>query len=602
MCGIVGQFSKKDGINEKIAKKMLASINHRGPDDSGFYREDKMFLGHNRLSILDLSEAGHQPMWNSDNTIGIIFNGEIYNFKEIKKELVEFKFKSRTDTEVIICAYQKWGLKKTLEKFNGMFSFCIYDKKKNKAFFARDRMGIKPFVYYWDNNNFIFSSELKAILCSNLIKKEINKKAVLDFFIYRYVPSPRTIFENIYKLDPGNFLELDLEKFELKKECYWKLKNKRDIDMKEEKIEEEIEKLIKDSVDLRLISDIEVATFLSGGIDSSLITSLAKEVNPKIRAFTIDICPKKYSEANYARSFAQAKNIKNKISKVGQKEFEDNFDKIIKFYDEPFADSSLVPTYLLCKLVKDSNIKCVLSGDGGDEVFYGYKWYGHFNKLESRKFLEKILPKNILLFISKIPNFKLISFLFLESLERYRRIMFDRFSVGEINELFSFNFLESEDYMFKEKIGKETVKKEELNYLDFHTFMVDDILYKVDIASMANSVEVRVPFLDHRLVEFVFAILFKYLYKNNELKHLLKQVAKKHIPKENVYREKKGFSAPVIQWIGKDFKKALLSGSLVKHGFIDSNKMKLFLERESNESKVWQMYIFEKWFSNYMAV
>lgn len=301
MCGIIGHFSKSKKVNKQECLQMSDAIKHRGPDSFENYFEDKIFLGHRRLAIIDLTETGHQPMWDSEKKIAIIFNGEIYNYKEIKDELSEFTFASNSDTEVIIYAYKKWGIKKAIEKFNGMFAFCIYDKTKKQAFFARDRVGIKPVVYYFDKKNFIFASELKSLLQNSIIEKKINKKAVADYFIHRYIPNPNTIFEGINKLEPGHFLSLDLQTFKINKTQYWKIDNKRYLKLSETEIIEKAEELINNAVKYRLIADTEVASFLSGGIDSSLITSIAKKTNPQLKAFTIDLHPEKYSEFNFAK-------------------------------------------------------------------------------------------------------------------------------------------------------------------------------------------------------------------------------------------------------------------------------------------------------------
>ncbi len=599
MCGITGHFSKLNNVNKQECLQMSDAIKHRGPDSFGGYFANKIFLGHRRLAIIDLSETGHQPMWDSEKKIGIIFNGEIYNYKEIKKELTEFHFFSTSDTEVIIYAYKKWGIEKTIEKLNGMFSFCIYDKHKNQAYFVRDRIGIKPFVYFFDKENFIFASELKAILKNKVINKKINKKAVADYFIHRYVPNPNTIFEGINKLEPGHFLKLDLQTFDIKKTQYWKLNNKRYLHLSENEIIEKAEKLINIAVKYRLIADTEIASFLSGGIDSSLITSIAKKIIPKLKAFTIDLHPEKYSELNFAETAAKYINIKLISETVKAKSFQENFDKIISFYDEPFADSSLVPTFLLTKIVSEAGIKCALSGDGGDEVFYGYNWYSTFNKVSKAKNILNIFPKKIVQKLLSFINNETLSLVLLNSIETYRKILYNRFTVAEINKLFNYNLIFKETDFFKEKIKKENIKLPDLSFIDFQTFMIDDILYKVDIASMANSLEVRVPFLDHNIIEFMFSVSFKYLFKNKELKHILKEISKTHIPKKNIYRKKKGFSAPVMEWIHKDFDNELIAGNLVKHKIITFKNMQEFLQNENSHGKIWQMYVFEKWFSNY---
>jgi len=586
MCGIVGQFSSKERIDRKIAASMLASILHRGPDYTGSYFEDTVFLGHNRLSIQDLSSAGNQPMWDAENEICIVFNGEIYNFKELRKELGEYSFKSGTDTEVIIYAYKKWGLEKALARFNGMFAFCLYDKRENKAFLVRDRIGIKPLLYYWNSSTLIFASELKAIMRSDAVKKEISEEAVADYFIYRYVANPRTIYKNVHKLEPGHLLELDLADFSLTKKEYWALQPARRTDKDESELLEEIESLLKDSVRLRLIADTPVASFLSGGVDSSLITSFANKLNKDIQAFSIDLRPKEYSEADYARILSSRNNVNLKVKKVGPDALDGDFDNMVMSYDEPFADTSFIPTSILCKFAGEQGFKCALAGEGGDEVFYGYRWYRTTDRhYASRKVINRI-PAIRRLFARRDA-----------SLENYRRAVFNSYTVDEVNGLFGFRLDLRNHYLYEQKLGKNVIEPEEFSLLDFKTLLIDDMLFKFDISGMARSLEVRVPFLDHRLVELLFSVNFRQLYKNGELKYLSKQIAKRHIPAENIYRKKKGFGAPVMKWLGEDFRAELLRGRLAKTSFINKRKLGSLLEKERGTDKLWQMYMFEKWYS-----
>ena len=593
MCGIVGQLNKNKKIDPNNFISMRDSLIHRGPDDAGDFFDlgNKLALGHRRLSIIDLSRRGRQPMSNENNTIWIILNGEIYNYKEIKKLLVKHTFKSNTDTEVILHAYEEWGLEGTLKKLRGMFALCIYDQNIGKLFCIRDRIGIKPLVYYLDDNIFIFASEMKAIKKSNRVKLEINPEAIYDFFIYRYVANPKTIYKNTWKLEPGHYLEIDIENFSVKKKKYWTIELNRNLKMDEKMPLKKIESLIENSVRYRMIADTDVSTFLSGGIDSSLITTIAKRYNDKLKAFSIDLQPSEYSEVDYARSLSQHIQVKFQANKVGKNEFNENFNKVIEAYDEPLGDSSIFPTYLLC-MYTSKHTKVALSGDGGDEVFYGYEWYNQFN--ESKKGEIKTLFLNLISqCLHKKANIQ-------NSLERYRRIMYDRFTAEEVQKIFNLKGNgKKSDYMFYEKLGKDNFNESELNYLDFKTFLVDDILYKVDIASMANSLEVRVPFLDHKLVEFMFNLDFELLYKNKELKYLLKKLAIDFIPERNVYRTKKGFSAPVMKWLKVDLHNEIVNGQMVKDDFANKRELIEFLSKEKNLGKIWQLFIFEKWYSTH---
>jgi asparagine synthase (glutamine-hydrolysing) len=610
MCGILGWISGNKKVDKDEFEAMLDQLEHRGPDADGTYFGDGISLGSRRLSIVSLNESGNQPIWDSTGETSIIYNGEVYNYLKLKKEIKGVKFKSETDTEVILHMYKKYGIKDTLSKLNGMFAFCIYDKKENKAIIARDRVGVKPLVYYQSKNNFIFASEIKAIRRAEEIDPGINPKAVYDFFIHRYVPNPRTIYQNIYKLEPGHYIELDVNTLKYEKNEYWRLRPNRNKNMGEEEAAGQIERLLKDSVQKRLIADVEVASLLSGGVDSSTVTALAQEYKPNIRAFSIDIQPEQFSEVEHAKRVSNSRDINLNTKKVGKEEFAKSFEEIIQSCDEPFADSSIIPTYLLCEYVSQNGIKTALSGDGGDEVFYGYRWFDRFYTVDesSLNFLSKLLPTRLLEICKSNPIIKFLFFLSFKSVERYRRIMFDRFTTKEIESIFNFSLGLENDYMYKEKTGKEKINWKDVNVIDFKTFLVDDILYKVDTAAMANCLEVRVPYLDHRLVETVFSISISLLYKkvrkqyllkkhnNREKKYILKRIAEKYIPKENIYRSKKGFSAPVMGWVSSNLKEYITSSSLSDSDILDSKKLEEFVQSERNEGKLWQLFIFSKWY------
>jgi len=592
MCGIIGQVNRMKRISKKNFILMRDTLAHRGPDAAGLFFDEQhknIALGHRRLSIIDLSDKGIQPMSNENGTIWITFNGEIYNYLELKKQLGNHSFKSETDTEVLLHAYEEWGFEATLVKLNGMFSFCIYDQNVEKMFCARDRIGIKPFVYYFNNETFIFSSEVKAIVSSDCFEPEINTSALYDYCIYRYVANPRTIYKNMFKLEPGFCLEFDLRSFQIKKSRYWELKRGSFENQSPVEVINEIKHHIIDSVAKRMVADVEVSTFLSGGIDSSLITALAGKYNSDVRAFSIDIQPPMYSEVDYARNAADFLNVDLIVEKVGRAEFNTFLNTIVQCYDEPFADSSMIPTFLLCYHASKYT-KVALSGDGGDEVFYGYEWYRKFQKKKSwlRKWKDYLIS-----FSQKKTGCR-------DSVEKYRLTMFDRFIASEVAELFNLDDpFPDNNYLYKEKLHKGFLKPDDLNYLDFQTFLVDDILFKVDIASMAHSLEVRVPFLDHRLVEAAYNIDFSLLFRNDELKHVLKVIARDYLPEKNIYRPKKGFSAPVMHWIDLDIEEHLLSGTMVSDAFIDRKKLSHIIQVEKNIGKIWQLFMLELWYSSH---
>ncbi|MEX1112073.1 MAG: asparagine synthase (glutamine-hydrolyzing) [Candidatus Andersenbacteria bacterium] len=579
MCGIVGHISHNAPINRTVAEKMVASLHHRGPDGSGTYCQGNVFLGHTRLSIIDTSTAGTQPMWSKDKSIAISFNGEIYNFLDIRQRLHNSHFVSHTDTEVILEAYRSWGLARTLEQLRGMFAFVIYDQKAKKVYLVRDRVGIKPLVYYWDGNNLIFASELKALTHSPVVSKTIRPQSISDFLVYRYIPNPDTIYEDVYKLEPGHYLELDLTTFTLTNRTYWQLpavSGTNEVSRKEAL--QHVAKLMDESVRYHLVADVEVGTFLSGGIDSSLISAEARERKHDIRALTIDIQPPKYSEVDYARQAAEHIGITLHAEKVGRNEFMTELDAIFAAYDEPFADSSIVPTYLLAKATRKLGIKSVLSGDGADELFYGYRWYTTFQ------------------YSSLLPSFlqKALGYYEEDPLERYRKHMFNRFTNTEVAALFNLPTPPSSSHLYHRHKGSR-ISADTINWIDFKTFLVDDILYKVDIANMAHGVEVRVPFLDHTLVEYVHSLPGSIIHPLGRRKHLLKSIATHSLPPSVIKRPKKGFSAPIMQWANDHVYRSLKTSVLAEKGLIKQEALDHFLENETNSGKVWQLYTFNQW-------
>lgn len=591
MCGIAGYITKNQ-IDEMVLIKMRDALSHRGPDDAGIFINDvkNVGLAHRRLSILDLSEAGHQPMSSADKSIWITFNGEIYNYQEIKKELAElgYTFKSNTDTEMIIYAYQEFGTQ-CLEKFNGMFSFAIYDSNKNQIFCARDRFGIKPFYYgFLPNKDFVFASELKSIAEHPNFKKEINYGALGDYFKYRYIPSPRTIWKNIKKLPHGHFGILNLNNFDLKIEKYYNLPGK--IIGQPNSTIEQVEELIKDSVKKRLISDVEVGAFLSGGIDSSSVSYFANKEHEKIKSFSIGFVPEKYSELSDSNLVAEFLGT-NHITKVIENVEDDIGDQLAYFYDEPHADSSNIPTYLLSKMTSD-HVKVALSGDGGDEVFSGYRWYRQY-LLDTK--IEKI--KNLFGAKKAINgNFE----------KYYNKLLLNRFDNDKFNKFFTSDIYEqvkaNDSDAFEKYLNKSFHSVRKIQYVDLSTFMVDDILAKVDRASMAHSLEVRVPFLDHRLVEAVFKLSADDFPDDSYGKPVLKKIMKNKLPKSVLSKRKKGFSAPVTQWpFYQKANQIILKGNAVKDGIIQKKFIQDLIDNkyENSAGMVWMTYIFEKWYQKW---
>ena len=557
MCGICGFLNKK-ALPSEILWEMSNTLSHRGPDDKGIYISNNttgnIGLGHRRLSIIDLTETGHQPMCNERGDIWIVFNGEIYNFQEIREELQKtgHKFKGKSDTEVILHSYEQWG-EDCLQKFNGMFAFAIWDEKKRMFFIARDRVGIKPLYYYFKDGNFAFASELKSLLKYPLFEKELDKKSLYYYLLFQYVPSPHSIFEHTCKLLPGHYLILrEGKKVEIKK--YWDILEKRRIETKSmQEYIEEWEELLKSSVKYRLISDVPLGAFLSGGTDSSLVVALMTQLTDKVETFTIGFEEKKYNEAPFAKRVATYLGTKHHELYFKEKELFPLIRELPKYYDEPFGDSSSLPTYLVSRLAKENGIEVILSGDGGDELFCGYNRYIWMQRACRILFLPGIIREGFAPLLGKVPYLKLrrISQIlqYKDPLQIYLSII-DMWSEKELEKLMG------ENYSYEELPFFQVYKKinhlpllEKLPLLDFHTYLPEDILTKVDRASMAVSLEVRVPLLDYRIAEFVYSLPLDLRYRWGIRKYLLKKVLYKYLPAELFRRPKQGFGIPLDEWL-----------------------------------------------------
>jgi len=575
MCGIIGQINRNKPLDPENFFQMRDSLTHRGPDGYGhFFNESlKVGLAHRRLSIIDLTDNGKQPMSNEDKTIHITFNGEIYNFKELKEELKEkHQFKSNTDTEVLIHGYEEWGLEILLKRINGMFAFAIYDSKQKQLILARDRIGIKPLYFYFDNETIIFASELKAIQKSNTFNKEIDFDGVADYLMYRYIPHPRTIFKNTHKLSPGCYINFSLNSWSLTQNTYWELNHNPNNLLDEETVIGEIKSLLNKSVERRLLADVDVETFLSGGIDSTTITALAKEKKNDVRAFTIEVKDIIKNELLDAQKAAEYLNVPINYDVLDSKLFDKIHRKVIAQYDEPHGDTSNISTYLLCQNSSES-AKVALSGDGGDELFYGYNWHVKFSE-------ESTEAEN--------------------PLELYRNTICNTLNFEQAQALLGKERLEQRksSWLFEDKMKEKGINKTNIHYLDTLTFLVDDILTKVDIASMAHSLEVRVPFLDHELVEYMFTIPHKLLFKNSVKKYLLKQAFKDILPDRVIDKKKQGFSTPSVNWLKINYKHELLRGRLVRDGVFDKKSLKKLIESKLHEEHKWLLYVLEIWYRN----
>jgi len=622
MCGIFGKlFFEKTKIEEKDYKDCLDAISHRGPDDEGFYVDENIILGAKRLAIIDLSEAGHMPMTNEDGRFWIVFNGEVYNFLELKKDLEKrHKFRSRTDSEVLLHLYEEKGVD-CLRYLRGMFAFAIWDKKEKILFLARDRLGKKPLKYYFNDKFFVFASELKAILKDKEVKKEIDWGAIDEYLTYQYVPHPKTGFKGIFKLEPAHFLLITLDG-KIKKEKYWNLDFGQKLNLSESEWIEAIEEKLKESVKIRLISDVPLGAHLSGGIDSSTIVAMmAQEMKEPVKTFSIGFREKEYDETKYARLVAKRYGTDHHELIVEPNAIE-ILPKLVYHYEEPYADSSALPTWYLCQMTKNY-ITVALNGDGGDENFAGYDRYNAVKLYFSLKFLpgKKILKKTneILYHLTQLRIFhKGVRFLssFEEDFISFYERLIGYFQEEQKEKLYQPDIKKlienSRGSNFLREISKNTMGEwlDRILYLDINSYLPGDLLVKVDIASMAHSLEVRSPFLDHEFMELCAKIPSNLKMKGHNKKYIFKKLAQKYIPKECIFRPKTGFGVPLEFWFKNELlnflKERILSREFLNYGF-----NKNFLEQLINEHqkgvrnhsyRLWALLILNEWLNQFQSL
>jgi len=582
MCGIVGFIDNNNKID--IVKDMLAIQSYRGPDDNGVYFDENsgMHFGHNRLSIQDLTSHGHQPFVSDCENYVIAFNGEVYNFKTIRKELeaLGYKFISNSDTEVILYSYKEWGIR-ALEKFIGMFAFAILDKVQNRLFLVRDRAGVKPLYYYTDEKEFIFSSEVKSFHKHPSFKKEQNLEALPYFFQFGYIPAPYSIFKNCYKLEAGHYLEFDIQSSQFTILRYWDVNDfylQEKLTKDEAEVLDDLEAILDDAVELRMVSDVPVGVFLSGGYDSSLVVSLlAKKQGKRINTFTIGFDDEKYNEAEHAKTIAEYLDTNHTEYYMKNSDMLDLVESLPFYYDEPFGDSSALPTMIVSKLARQS-VTVALSADGGDEAFCGYSKYFFLNKFQNIfsnsfkrevlktglnlcsantvKYINDKLPKNLKQTNIKDKYIKFKRAINSRSLEE----MFENASsYVDKNEIAEFLKVQRSKKVFKKwgKIG-DIEFLDQMMAIDYKLFMNDDVLTKVDRATMSISLEGREPLLDHRIIEYMARVPLELKYKNNQGKYLLRQVLYKYLPKELVDKPKSGFQIPLNEWLRGELKPLVL--------------------------------------------
>ncbi|MFA6183999.1 MAG: asparagine synthase (glutamine-hydrolyzing) [Parcubacteria group bacterium] len=627
MCGITGKIYFNDNpVTEQDVLAMNEKILHRGPDDGGVYisPDEKVGLGHRRLSIIDLSPLGHQPMSYLER-YKIVFNGEIYNFQEKRELLLEagYTFKSKSDTEIIMALYDKFG-KNCLEHLRGMFAFAIYDEQEKTIFCARDRVGKKPFKYYLDDNVFIFASELKAILTQKDYKKEVDYLAIHHYLTYQYCPTPLTGFKDIKKLEPAHFLFIDLKNKKVEKEKYWKLDYSKKLNLSQKEWKKRIMLKLDESVRLRMISDVPIGAFLSGGIDSSAIVALMSQHSDKpIKTFSIGFGEKKYNELRYAKIVARKFKTDHKEFIVKPNAIE-LLPMLVRQYEEPYADSSALPTYYVSKLTREY-VTVALNGDGGDENFGGY---GRYSVQKFGLWYDKIMPlhKFIVLPISKFlaKNIKNTFFdrayVFAETLSQkynYRYINYIRYFSNELKEkMYTDSFKEKtkniDSYDIVASKFNEAGTKDKMDqclYADFNTYLHDDLMAKVDIDSMTVALEGRSPFLDHELLELTAQIPFDLKLKGyNNKKYILKEALQGLVPDEVMFRPKMGFGIPIDIWFRGELKNyaydLLLSEQSLSRGIFKKEAVLSLLDEHtktkiSHAYRIWALITLELWFREY---
>ena len=633
MCGISGfaDFNKKTGMD--VLEKMNRILAHRGPDGEGYAIYNALHagigLGHRRLSIIDLSEGGRQP--KSFGRLHITFNGEIYNYKEIKKELEQtgHEFFSHSDTEVILHAYQEWG-SDALQKFVGMFAFVIYDEAKQRIFACRDRAGVKPFFYYWKDGLFLFASELKAFLQHPAFIKEVNTDAAAAFMQYGYVPTPHCIYNNTFKLKPGHFLEMDIATRNIQTVQYWNVYdeyNKPILDISFPEALAETEKVLSKAFEYRMVSDVPVGVFLSGGYDSSCVTALLqKNHSEKIKTFTIGVPDDGLNEAPYAKDIAAHLGTDHTEYYCTHKEAIEIVPQLPFFYDEPFADSSAIPTTLVSKIAREK-VTVALSADAGDEVFAGYNRYDYMLKYgtklqaipatlrKSAAAIMDVIPANAIPLLKKQYLFhsryeKAKTFLKNPSEKNLLKNITQHMTDSGVTKLFKSPVKSLSSAFDSDELN--TGNYSMLSYMmaiDYQTYLLDDILQKVDRATMSVSLEGREPFLDQHVIEWATRLPVHYKYNKGNKKFIIKEIVHKYIPKEIMDRPKMGFGIPIAGWLETELKpfvdRYLDAAFIIKQDIFNNGEVQRIREafyngKKERAEKIWFLLMFQMWYDRWM--
>ena len=628
MCGICGFLSRHGRTPEQL-KQMNDTMVHRGPDDSGeelfcWHGGWQLGLAQRRLAILDLSPLGHQPMHSRDGRLSVVFNGEIYNFQELKKELSDYPFRSNCDTEVILAAWRRWGVS-CVERFRGMFAIAVADHLEQRLYLVRDRIGKKPLYYWQQGGELVFASELKPILACSGFRGEIRRDVLSRYLYQQYINAPETIFSDVWKLEPGAVLTWEAGNISVRK--YWDIRDvyarcQKDIVSDYGQAREGLKERLKTAVAERMIADVPLGTFLSGGYDSSLVTAIAQECAEKpVKTFSIGFREERYNEARYAKRVAEYLGCDHTELYIGEKEMFDLVESIPQYYDEPFADSSQIPSMLVAGLAR-RDVTVALSGDGGDEFFCGYNIYQMLAKAQ------RLDPAGGLLYrllempgLRRLPVLQRLPFrvrIIAQNRNRSTKVQFgvDNYVICAEKMVengrggLPCHYEVEEEYPVRDWQIKRML-------LDMDTYLPGDILCKVDRASMKYSLETRCPILDRDVMEYSFRIPHSFKYCRGDKKHILKDIAREYIPGELLDRPKTGFGVPLDQWLRGPLRQPLLDCSgmdfLRRQGLFNADYVQEMLRgylakgdggasSGANYSRlVWAFFVFQQWYSRYMS-
>jgi asparagine synthase (glutamine-hydrolysing) len=634
MCGITGFIDFKRSSTVKDLNRMCAAIAHRGPDSNGTSIIDlptaQIGLGHQRLAIIDLSESGKQPMQFAH--LDIVFNGEIYNYREIKQELIDLghSFTGHSDTEVILHAYAQWGIQ-MIGRFIGMFAFVLIDRQQQKVYLVRDRAGVKPLFYYWKNSCLLFGSELKSFHEHPAFEKSIDPSAVADFMQYGNIPGTKSIFKDTHKLAPGHWISMDLTDSTIHTHQYWNVYNAYNQPQLEISLEEAIqvtEGKLKTAFDYRMVADVPVGVFLSGGYDSTSVAALLQnDRTEKLKTFTVSVPSIGLDEAPFAKEIAKRLGTDHTEIPCTTGDVLSLLNDLPFFYDEPFGDSSALPTMLVSKVARQ-HVKVALSADAGDELFAGYNRYDYLMRFGKRisslpswvrntaAFGMDILPAERIPVLKNKYNFanryeKLKGILRDPSPERIMLSLSRQYSADQLQKLVGHSPQSTEHsaYLSKELLAEFYTPLRYMMAIDYQTYLVDDILQKVDRATMAFSLEGREPFLDHTLIEYVAQLPDDLKYHKGEKKFLLKEIVHRHIPKSVMDRPKMGFAIPIGKWLRNELRDSLEAfvnkEKIEQHGLLNweavsSMKEAFYGGKTELDVKLWYVFMFQMWYERWM--